>query len=456
MSHSNNRLIAAGHLPLRYPSLLRWQRRALPPASARMGQLRHPDAIYRRGHPARRRFRPPRQRTWSDSFELPADKSRIGIFSLLTDQSEARLRGILEGLQARKWPAGSPQARIAAPMPPSWIPTVSRRAGWLRPSPISTGLLPRRAATTCSPCLPRRAFAAPLGIGVDADEKDSARYALYLGQAGLGLPDRDYYLVDNPRNLEIRAKYLGYLTFLLGKSGHADPRGAAQAVMQLETDLARAMWDRTVGRNRDLTYNKLTLAELAQAVPGGAARALIDKGGAGAADYVIVAQLPPTAEERAAAKLTPEQAAKLGGGMPATAKLIDEAPLASWQAWLTSALPERPCLGPARRHRCRQFRLLRHSAQRPAATAAPLETRDHGGREPDRRIAGPDLCPALFPGGQPRLPWRSWSAICAGRWRPILPSSIGWGLKPAARPRPSLPPSPRRSAPPLHSSAMRG
>ena len=51
---------------------------------------------------------------WQDTFQLPADKSRIGAFSTLSDLSDERLRGILEEITSRKWPAGSPQARIAA------------------------------------------------------------------------------------------------------------------------------------------------------------------------------------------------------------------------------------------------------------------------------------------------------------------------------------------------------
>ena len=273
---------------------------------------------------------------WKDTFELPADKTRFGSFTKLNDLSEQRIRGILDGLKARKWPAGSPQARIAAAYS-AFTDTAGIEARGLAPAkPYLDRIAAAKTRDDLLVLFAAPGFASPIGTSIDPDEKASDHYALNLGQAGLGLPDRDYYLVDNPRNLEIRAKYLDYLAFLLGKAGNADPRSAAQAVMRLETDMARAMWDRTLSRNRDLTYNKLSLAELAQADPGGAARKFIDLIGAGAANYVLVPQMPPTAEELAAAKLTSEQAAKLGGGVPATLKLIDEEPLASWQAWLTA------------------------------------------------------------------------------------------------------------------------
>ncbi len=273
---------------------------------------------------------------WNDTFALPADKSRIGAFSLLTDQSEERLRTILEQLGKRKWPAGSPQARVSAAYTAFMNTAAIETAGLAPARPYLDRIAAARSQDDLLALFAAPGFASPLGAYVDADEKQSERYALYLGQAGLALPDRDYYLVDNPRYTDIRAKYLDYLTFVLGKAGYADARAAARSVIELETGMARAMWDRSLQRNRDLTYNKLTMAELEALAPGGRIGALLKQIGAGAAEYAIVAQVPPTAEELAAAKMTPEMAAKLGGGVPATVKLLDEAPLASWQAWLTS------------------------------------------------------------------------------------------------------------------------
>ncbi len=273
---------------------------------------------------------------WNDTYQMPADKSRVGAFSQLGDLSEERLRGILDGLKLRKWPAGSPEARLAAAYA-AFMDTVAIEAAGMAPAkPYLDRINAARNRDDLIALFAAPGFAAPLGTGIGADAKNSAINALYLGQGGLGLPDRDYYLSDTPRFVEIRSKYLDYLTFLLTRAGNADPRGSAQAVLDLETQMARAMWDRTIGRNRDLTYNRLTLEELSELAPGSTLRSLLDKSGVGGAAYVIVSEVPPTDEERAAAKLTPEQLAKIGGGVPATARLIDEVPLASWQAYLTT------------------------------------------------------------------------------------------------------------------------
>ncbi len=273
---------------------------------------------------------------WQDSAQLPDDKSQISHASDLTDLSEMRLRAILESLPQRKWPAGSPEARIAALYGAFMDQAEIDARGMAAAKPWLDRIAAVRSRDDLLALFAAPGMPTPLEIGVSADAKDSGRYAVYYAQGGLGLPDRDYYLVDNPRNLGIRAKYTDLLIFLLGKAGHADPRAGAASVLALETRLARARWDRTLSRNRDLTYNKLTLDELGQLPSGATARALLEKLGAGAAAAVIVPHLPPSSEKLAAAGLTPAQAEKISGGLPAAAKLIEDAPLADWQAWMTT------------------------------------------------------------------------------------------------------------------------
>lgn len=274
---------------------------------------------------------------WIDSVQMPEDKTRIGAFITLRDLSEDRLRGILEELVAGKHAEGTPEARIAAAYS-AFMDTRAIDAAGLAPArPWLDRIDAVRSTQDLATLFATPGFASPIGASVDADEKQSDRYALYLGQAGLGLPDRDYYLVDSPRYREIRTKYQAHLAFLLGKAGYKDPQTAAAAVYALETEMARAMWDRAVQRNRDLTYNKLSLTELEALAPDGLMRGFLQGLGARDAREAIVVQVPPTAEELAAARITPDIAkAKLGGGVPASFKLIADVPLATWKAYLAA------------------------------------------------------------------------------------------------------------------------
>lgn len=274
---------------------------------------------------------------WNDSVVMPEDKTRIGAFITLHDLSETRLKEILEELVAGDYPAGSAEARIAAAYSAFMDSAAIDAAGLAPARPWLDRIFAVQSAGQLAALFAAPGYASPIAAFVDADEKQSDRYALYIGQSGLGLPDRDYYLKDDERYRDIRARYLDYLSFLLGKAGYEDPGSAAAAVLALETQMARAMWDRTIQRNRDLTYNKLTSGELDALGPDGLMRAFLGEMGIPEDSEAIVAQLPPTGEELAAAKITAETAAeKLGGGVPATLELIERTPLATWQAWLAA------------------------------------------------------------------------------------------------------------------------
>jgi putative endopeptidase len=273
---------------------------------------------------------------WVDVTPMPPDKTRIGSFMTLRDLSEDRLHAILERLAASKPAPGTPQARVADAYQAFMNVEAIDAAGLAPAQPILDRIAAARTTRDLIALFATPGIESPIGAGIDADEKQSDRYALYVGQGGLGLPDRDYYLVDSPKYRDIRAKYLDYLTFLLGKAGHANARGAAQSVLDLETAMAREHWDRALQRNRDLTYNKLTLAEVDALGPDSLLRTLIKDLGAGSVDDVIVAQLPPTEAEFAAARFTPEMRAKLGGGVPATLRLIATTPIDTWKAYLTA------------------------------------------------------------------------------------------------------------------------
>ncbi|MGH6787429.1 MAG: M13 family metallopeptidase [Novosphingobium sp.] len=271
---------------------------------------------------------------WLDTVEIPADRTSTGGFVLLRDLSEERMRTILDELAKGANPAGSPGARVAA-VYKSFMDTDGIEAAGLAPAyPTLERIYGAKSLDDLVALFASPGIASPIGIGVGPDAKSSRVNALYASQASLGLPDRDYYLVDSERNRTIVAKYKDYLALLAGELAYPDPKAVAEVVFQLEKKMAAQNWDRALGRNRDLTYNKMTVAEFAALAPNVPLRRGLEVAGVAGASEIIVTQLPPTKEELAAAKYTPEMAAKLGGGVPALARLIATEPLANWQAWL--------------------------------------------------------------------------------------------------------------------------
>ena len=273
---------------------------------------------------------------WNRAFVMPADKTRYGSFNALDDLSQERLRGILDELAARRPDPATPAGKVAAAYA-AYLDTAAIDAAGLAPAkPWLDRIAGAKTADDLALLFAEPGIASPINFGVEPDEKDSDHYVLTIGTGALGLPDRDFYLVDSPRNQTVRARYMEWLRFALGQAGYADPAKAADAVFALETKLAGAFWDRALSRNPTLTYTKLSRADLARALPGLPVDAMLAEMGASAAQNAVIAQMPPSPETLAAVKYTPEMAAKLGGGVPAVAALVRSEPLDSWKAWLTA------------------------------------------------------------------------------------------------------------------------
>ncbi|WP_164115802.1 M13 family metallopeptidase [Sphingorhabdus sp. Alg239-R122] len=275
---------------------------------------------------------------WLNEFEIPADRSRYGSFTLLAEKSEQRVRNIIEGLAAAKPASSTLEGKVAAYYN-AYMDVDAINAAGLAPVQGHLGkIYAASSREDLAKLFASPGFASPFGGFVDIDSKQTDQYAFYITQAGLGLPDRDYYLKDTEKNLEIRKAYKEYLTFLLGKAGYEDPAAAAESVYGLERQIAMEHWDRAQGRNRNLTYNKVSKAELAEMAGGFPIETALETMGISGQDSFIVRQVTPTAEEIAAEKLTPEQLAKLGGGVAGLMRLANEAPMATWKAYMAAQL----------------------------------------------------------------------------------------------------------------------
>jgi predicted metalloendopeptidase len=108
---------------------------------------------------------------------------------------------------------------------------------------------------------------APFTPSVHQDARDSTQYVFDLGQDGLGLPDRDYYLQKDPRLAKARALYADYVQKLMSLAGDANAAADAKSIVQLETQLARLQWTRVQNRDPIKTYNKYPFAKLASLAP---------------------------------------------------------------------------------------------------------------------------------------------------------------------------------------------
>jgi len=273
---------------------------------------------------------------WMAEFEIPADKSRYGSFDLLREKSEQRVRRIIEDLAATSPAVTTPEGKIAA-IYKAYMDTGAINAAGLAPAaPYFAEIDAISSTADIARITAMVGYASPINGFVFVDDKDPETYIFQMSLGGLGMPDRDYYLKDDEKSAGLRAKYVELLTVALGKAGYADPAKTAADVMAFETEIARLDWDRTVSRNPEVTYNKLSREQLVALGGDFPVQTALDTLGVGTQASFLVAEIPPTREELASAGLTAEDAAKLGEGFEGIFALSSKTSLDTWKAYLKS------------------------------------------------------------------------------------------------------------------------
>ena len=232
---------------------------------------------------------------WLKTVEIPADKSSWGAFHQLREDTLPQLRAIIEKAAAAKGANGSEVQKIGD-FYASYMDEA--RLEQLGITPLN-GELAKIAAVKDKAELPalfahlgRLGVNTPFVFYIHQDAKDSTKYVADLYQAGLGMPDRDYYLKqDDAKLADIRAKYQQHAEKMLAMAGDKNAAANAKAIVELETELAKVQWTKVENRDPVKTYNKVELAKLAELAPGYDWQSWLAASGLkGKADYLIVSQ----------------------------------------------------------------------------------------------------------------------------------------------------------------------
>jgi predicted metalloendopeptidase len=227
---------------------------------------------------------------WYETFQIPADRASFGVFNTLDELSNQRVRDIIEQAAAAHPSSGTPEQKIG-----------DYYASFLDQATIeSKGLAPAQAdlnriqAASTKTDLARlfglRGFASLFDLDLPPDLKNPDQYSVVISQAELGLPERDYYLKDDPKLKELREKYLGYIEQMLTLVGVPDPGAEAQQVMAFETAAARLQWAIEARRDVDRTYNPTTKQELLAYAPGFPWDAFLDAADLGSRESLILSE----------------------------------------------------------------------------------------------------------------------------------------------------------------------
>jgi len=251
---------------------------------------------------------------WSATTQIPADRTSYGAFPMLGELSEARVHAILDGWAADKTlKPGSDEAKVAIIYRTFLDEATAEKLDAKPIAPYLDAIRKTKTRDDVAAFMGKsaRGFGIALfGAGVTDDQKHPDTYALYVSQSGLGLPDREFYLRDNFKTQKDR--YQQYVAEMLRLAGWDDPDKNAADVVAFETKIAETHWTRAEGRDRDKTYNPMTVAELEKAAPEFPWQTMMKAAGLEKADRVIVRQ---------------------NTALPKMAKVFADTPVSTLQAW---------------------------------------------------------------------------------------------------------------------------
>ncbi len=224
--------------------------------------------------------------TWAKNTPIPSDKSNYGSFNVLADNAQAQTREILEGVK------GDPNSKIGVAYS-TYLDTAAIDAKGLAPAQAWIGQikgLKSKADYAALVSVARRnGVGGPFSVYIGQDDKNPDVYAVNMGQAGLGMPDRDYYLSKDAKFVETKAAYEKHLAAQLTNAGEPNAAARAKAIVDFETKIAEVQWTRIESRDANKTYNKMTVAQLQKLAPGFDFKAMLAAGKMNV-DTVIIAQ----------------------------------------------------------------------------------------------------------------------------------------------------------------------
>lgn len=208
---------------------------------------------------------------WFDGYQLKDYETRYGSFTTLSDQAEIDVREIVEAMAAQDAEAGS-DAQKVRDLYRSYMNREARDAAGIEPlRPLLDEIAAIDSQEQLTTAFGRAALlgtSSPLGGGIGLDRKNPDRYLLGIGVGGLGLPDKEFYLGEDARSKEIRAAYVKHIARMLAYAEVDKPDERAQAILALETRIAKHHWNRADLRDRDKTYNLTAFDELGKQYPG--------------------------------------------------------------------------------------------------------------------------------------------------------------------------------------------
>ncbi|HEU0311651.1 MAG TPA: M13 family metallopeptidase [Sphingomicrobium sp.] len=199
---------------------------------------------------------------WAKRTEIAPDRTFVGIDSVLNDQLDRDVRSIVEDMARDS--AGSGQiGRQVGDFYASWMDEATIAARGTEPlKPHLDRITAIKDKVELVDLFATLGYPSPVGAAIFPDLSEPTRYGVYVGQAGLGMPNRDYYLLEGAKYDAYRAAYKAYITRIQQLAGIADADAKADRIFALETAIARVHWKPEDSRDITKIYNPMDRAKL--------------------------------------------------------------------------------------------------------------------------------------------------------------------------------------------------
>jgi putative endopeptidase len=249
---------------------------------------------------------------WLESTEIPDGFSRFGAFSELQLLSEERVENIILEAQMNGEEPGSPEQQIGD-LFVSYMNTERLDELGLDPiRPTLDELLAIDSHEQAARWMGAQGTGSLAAVYVTLDMGNPQRYVTHVRQAGVGLPDRDYYLRDEDPFPGHREAYRDYIVATFKRAGIDEAEARADAIIALETKIAENHWTRVEQRDRQANYKLIERNELDELAPGFPWEALLDARGLGDIEELVVAT---------------------SGAVTANAGIFADTPADTWASW---------------------------------------------------------------------------------------------------------------------------
>ena len=246
--------------------------------------------------------------TWLKNTKIPADKASYGAFDMLYDQSQKDVKAIIEEAAKSNAADGSDEQKIGDYYA-SFIDRKDRNAKGI--APIQTEIKAIDAIANYTDLASyfgkanRAGVSVPIVIFVNQDSKKPNEYALTTWQAGLGLPEREYYTATDAKMADIRKKYVAHVEKTLQLGGIENAADNAAKIMALETTIASSHMKKEDTRDVVKLYNKYNTADLKTLMPDFDWAAMLKTAGMDKEKSIIISQVEYTKSLNNIIKNTP-------------------------------------------------------------------------------------------------------------------------------------------------------